>query len=192
MAIREDKPWTVPALADAKRDGRKLAMLTAYDYPSALLAKRAGVRLILVGDSMGMVVHGHDTTLPVTMDDIVRHAAAVTRGTKDALVVGDLPFMSYAIEDDGVRNAAISGETDWHRQAYALGAGTHTLGWRYYKSANTIVGADRRFSYKLVLAVGSGLAHERQQTGDNGHATEATATRRASLLGRGLPITELR
>jgi 3-methyl-2-oxobutanoate hydroxymethyltransferase len=97
---------SIQDLMNMKARGKRIAMLTAYDYPSARLAERAGVRLILVGDSLGMVVHGHDTTLPVTMDDVTRHAAAVVRGTMDALVVGDLPFMSCAIEDDGVRNAA--------------------------------------------------------------------------------------
>lgn len=97
---------SIQDLMKLKAQGKRIAMLTAYDMPSAALAERAGVRLILVGDSLGMVVHGHDTTVPVTIDDMVRHSAAVVRGTKDALIVGDLPFMSYAIEDDGVRNAA--------------------------------------------------------------------------------------
>src|SRR5262245_561419 len=96
---------SIQDLMKAKAQGKRIAMLTAYDYPSAALAERAGVRLILVGDSMGMVVHGHETTLPVTVDDIVRHASAVTRGAKNALVVGDLPFGAYAIEDDGIRNS---------------------------------------------------------------------------------------
>lgn len=71
-------------------------MLTAYDYAAARIADRAGVPLILVGDSLGMVMQGHDTTLPVTLDDMVRHAAAVVRGAQKALVVADLPFLTYA------------------------------------------------------------------------------------------------
>jgi 3-methyl-2-oxobutanoate hydroxymethyltransferase len=85
-----------------KSTGRRIPMLTAYDYPSARIADRAGVPMLLVGDSLGMVVHGHDTTLPVTLDDMVRHAAAVVRGSESALVVGDLPFLSYATKDDAV------------------------------------------------------------------------------------------
>lgn len=79
-----------------KAAGRRVPMLTAYDYPSARIADRAGVPMLLVGDSLGMVTHGHETTLPVTLDDMVRHAAAVVRGSETALVVADLPFLTYA------------------------------------------------------------------------------------------------
>lgn len=95
-------------LADVQRmkaDGRRITMLTAYDHPSARLADAAGVPLLLVGDSLGMVVHGHDTTLPVTLDDMVRHAAAAVRGSGRALVVGDLPFLTYADEAQAVASA---------------------------------------------------------------------------------------
>ncbi len=96
MAIREDKPWTVPALADAKRDGRKLAMLTAYDAVFARVLDGSGTDLILVGDSLGMVVKGHGSTLPVTVDDIAYHTAAVASGLQRALLVSDLPFQADA------------------------------------------------------------------------------------------------
>ena len=79
-----------------KAAGRRVPMLTAYDYASARIADRAGVPLLLVGDSLGMVMQGHDTTLPVTLDDMVRHAAAVVRGSENALVIADLPFLTYA------------------------------------------------------------------------------------------------
>lgn len=85
-----------------KDQGERIAMLTAYDYPSARLADRAGMPLLLVGDSLGMVVHGHVSTLPVTLDDMIRHAAAVTRGSERALVVADLPFLTYATLPDAV------------------------------------------------------------------------------------------
>jgi 3-methyl-2-oxobutanoate hydroxymethyltransferase len=88
-----------------KASGRRIPMLTTYDYPSARIADRAGVPLLLVGDSLGMVVHGHDSTLPVTLDEMVRHAAAVVRGSANALVVGDLPFLTYATKDDAVASA---------------------------------------------------------------------------------------
>jgi len=77
----DSKPWTVPALAEAKRDGRKLVMLTAYDAGFARVFDANGADLILVGDSLGMVVQGHDSTLPVTTSDIAYHTAAVARGS---------------------------------------------------------------------------------------------------------------
>jgi 3-methyl-2-oxobutanoate hydroxymethyltransferase len=96
---------TVQDLRRAKEAGERLVMLTAYDYPSAALAERAGLRLLLVGDSLGMVVQGHGTTLPVTLDAMVYHTAAVTRGAPSALVVADLPFLTYATPADAVASA---------------------------------------------------------------------------------------
>jgi 3-methyl-2-oxobutanoate hydroxymethyltransferase len=92
----DSKPWTVPALAEAKRDKRKLVMLTAYDTSFARAMDANGVDLVLVGDSLGMVVQGHDSTLPVTVQDIAYHTAAVARGLSRALLVADLPFQSDA------------------------------------------------------------------------------------------------
>jgi len=89
-------------LQKMKAAGERIAMLTAYDFPSARIADRAGVPLLLVGDSLGMVVLGHDTTLPVTLNDMIRHAGAVVRGSETALVVCDLPFLTYASEADAV------------------------------------------------------------------------------------------
>jgi 3-methyl-2-oxobutanoate hydroxymethyltransferase len=90
------KPWTMPMLAEAKREGRKLAMLTCYDAGFARTLDAAGVDLVLVGDSLGMVVQGHASTLPVTVDDIVYHTACVARGLSSALLVSDLPFQADA------------------------------------------------------------------------------------------------
>jgi 3-methyl-2-oxobutanoate hydroxymethyltransferase len=87
-----DKPWTVPMLADAKREGRKLVMLTAYDAGFARVLDDNGTDLVLVGDSLGMVVQGQDSTLPVTVDDIVYHVRCVARGLRRALLIADLPF----------------------------------------------------------------------------------------------------
>lgn len=86
---------TVLTFAEAKAKGEKLTMLTAYDYSTAKLIDQAGVDSILVGDSLGNVVLGYDDTLSVTMEDMIHHGAAVARGTKDALVIIDMPFMSY-------------------------------------------------------------------------------------------------
>jgi 3-methyl-2-oxobutanoate hydroxymethyltransferase len=93
---------TVRDVLRMKQSGERIAVLTAYDFPSAQLAERAGVRVILVGDSLGTVVYGRDTTLPVTIDDMVRHAAAVARGSEQALVICDLPFLTYATIDQAV------------------------------------------------------------------------------------------
>ena len=88
----DSKPWTVPALAEAKRNGQKLVMLTAYDAGFARAFDANGVDLILIGDSLGMVVQGHDSTLPVTTDDMVYHTRAVARVLERALLIADLPF----------------------------------------------------------------------------------------------------
>jgi 3-methyl-2-oxobutanoate hydroxymethyltransferase len=89
-----------------KSDGKKISMITAYDYTSSYLAEEAGVEIILVGDSMGQVVLGYDTTLPVSMEDIIRHTQMVIRGSKSAHIVSDLPFMSYQVSvEQAVSNA---------------------------------------------------------------------------------------
>ncbi|MDQ3957105.1 MAG: 3-methyl-2-oxobutanoate hydroxymethyltransferase [Actinomycetota bacterium] len=99
-------PVTVNDVRAFKERGERFVMLTAYDAPSARLLDEAGIPLILVGDSLGMVLLGHASTLPVTMDDMVHHTAAVVRGRKEALVVGDMPFMSYQTSvEEGFRNA---------------------------------------------------------------------------------------
>ena len=97
---------TVATLQKQKQDGDKITMLTAYDYSTAKLMDEAGVNSILVGDSLGMVVLGYEDTISVTMEDMIHHTAAVSRGAKNALVVGDMPFMSYqASVYDAVVNA---------------------------------------------------------------------------------------
>jgi 3-methyl-2-oxobutanoate hydroxymethyltransferase len=88
-------PVTIPMLYKMKEKGEKIVALTAYDYPLARLVDTSGVHLILVGDSLGMVVQGHSSTLPVTMDEMIYHTKIVTRTAQYALVVGDMPFMSY-------------------------------------------------------------------------------------------------
>jgi 3-methyl-2-oxobutanoate hydroxymethyltransferase len=92
-------------IREMKRTARRIAMITVYDFSSAMLAEKAEIKLLLVGDSLGMVVQGHENTLQVRVDDMVRHAAYVTRGTTNALVVADLPFLSYATVDEGVQVA---------------------------------------------------------------------------------------
>ena len=97
---------TTQTIRGMKEKGEKITMLTAYDYSTAALLDQAGVEILLVGDSLGMVVLGYETTLPVTMEEMLHHTRAVSRGTKRAMVVGDMPFMSYQVSvEDGLVNA---------------------------------------------------------------------------------------
>lgn len=97
---------TVSTLLGQKQSGDKITMLTAYDYTTARIMDECGVNSILIGDSLGMVMLGYENTLPVTMDDMVHHTAAVSRGAENAFVVADMPFMSYQVSvEDAVINA---------------------------------------------------------------------------------------
>ena len=98
---------TINQIKDMKQNGEKIVMLTAYDYSTAKLVDQVGVPLILVGDSLGMVVLGYESTIPVTMEEMLHHTKAVVRGTEQALVIGDMPFMTYHVSvEDALRNAA--------------------------------------------------------------------------------------
>jgi 3-methyl-2-oxobutanoate hydroxymethyltransferase len=100
------KKTTILALQERKARGEPITMITAYDYPSALAADRAGLDSILVGDSLGMVVLGYDSTVPVTMDEMIHHCKAVRRGASYAYLIGDLPFLSYQPDRaEAIRNA---------------------------------------------------------------------------------------
>ena len=106
--LQPDKEGKVylPAIRTAKENGEKLVCLTAYDYPTARIVDEAGVDIILVGDSMGNVVHGYGNTIPVSIDEIISACIAVKRGTERAMVVADMPFGSYHVnEDESVKNA---------------------------------------------------------------------------------------
>lgn len=97
---------TIIKLRKHKRTKEKTCLVTAYDYPQALIADRAGVDAILVGDSCGMTTHGYKTTIPVTMDQMIIHCESVSRGAKDAFLIGDMPYMSYQESNElAVRNA---------------------------------------------------------------------------------------
>ena len=101
-----EKKFTVQSFKAAKQKGERISMLTAYDYTTATLLDEAGVDCLLVGDSLGMVMLGYDDTLKVTMDDMIHHTKAVARGTHRALLIGDMPFLSYHVSvADAVRNA---------------------------------------------------------------------------------------
>ena len=101
-----NKPLTIVDLQKMKEEKQPVTMLTAYDYPLAVMLDDAGIDIILVGDSLGNVVLGYDTTVPVTMDHMAHHVQAVTRGVKRALVVADMPFLSYHLsKEETFRNA---------------------------------------------------------------------------------------
>ena len=103
MDRKKMTPVDIQAL---KKQGKRITMLTAYDYPMALLEDRAGIDIILVGDSLAMTVLGYENTLPVTMDEMIHHTKAVVRGAKHPLIIGDMPFMSYnTSEREAILNA---------------------------------------------------------------------------------------
>ena len=116
---------TINEIMAMKGNGERIVMLTAYDYSMAALVDAAGVQMILVGDSLGNVMLGHDSTLPVTLDNIIHHTKAVMRGAKNALVVADLPFMTFQVSpEEAVRNAGrLMQETGC--QAVKLEGGEH-------------------------------------------------------------------
>ena len=98
---------TINRIKGMKPKGEKITMVTAYDYSTAKIVDQVGIPLILVGDSLGMVILGYESTIPVTMDDMLHHTKAVVRGTKRAMVIGDMPFMTYQVSiEDALRNAA--------------------------------------------------------------------------------------
>ena len=101
-----DSTFTTQSFLKAKQNKEKITMLTAYDYSMAQIVDRSGIDAILVGDSLGMVIQGHDSTLEVTMDEMVYHCRCVTRGVTNAMPIGDMPFLSYHVgTEDAVRNA---------------------------------------------------------------------------------------
>jgi 3-methyl-2-oxobutanoate hydroxymethyltransferase len=116
---------TVAEIQALKAKGEKIVMLTAYDFPSARLADEAGVDMVLVGDSLGMVVLGYDSTLPVTVEDMIHHIKPVVRGSDRALVVGDLPFMSYQVSVEQALANAGRLVQEGGAQAVKLEGGVH-------------------------------------------------------------------
>ncbi len=104
--MSDRKKITLPDLFKKKKKGIPITMLTCYDYPTAYFQEEAGIDIILVGDSLGMTMLGYDSTLPVTMNDMLRHAQAVRRGSPNAWLIGDMPYMTYQpCVEDAIRNA---------------------------------------------------------------------------------------
>jgi len=107
MSVQNPPKVTAPSLRAMKAAGERIAVLTAYDFPTARILDDSGIDVLLVGDSLGMVVLGHASTIPVTMEDMLHHTKAVARAARRALVVADMPYLSFHLSDeDSVRNAA--------------------------------------------------------------------------------------
>lgn len=128
--LKPDKPEKVfvPALREAKEKGEKLVCLTAYDYPTARIVDEAGVDIILVGDSMGNVIHGYGNTIPVTMDEICSATKAVKRGSNRALVVADMPYGSFHTGDNEAVRNALKLMKDGGAEAVKLEGGRNRVG----------------------------------------------------------------
>jgi len=168
---------TAPAIVEMKRRGEVVSVVTAYDYPTARLADEAGVDILLVGDSVGTVVLGYESTLPVTMDDMLHHVKAVTRAKPTALVVGDMPFMSYqASVEQAVINAG--------RFVQEGGADAIKLegGERVAESVRRIVEAGIPVMGHLGLTPQSVLAFGGYKVQARGEADQERLVREAKLL----------
>lgn len=168
---------TAPAIVDMKRRGEVVSVVTAYDYPTARLADEAGVEIVLVGDSVGTVVLGYESTLPVTMEDMLHHTKAVTRAKPSALVVGDMPFMSYQA---GVEQAVINAG----RFVQEAGADAVKLegGERVAESVRRIVEAGIPVMGHLGLTPQSVLAFGGYKVQARGEADQERLLREAKLL----------
>lgn len=175
----DQKPWTVPMLAQAKREGRKLVMLTAYDYSFARAADANGVDLVLVGDSLGMVVQGNDSTLPVTVDHIAYHTAAVARGLSRALLVADLPFQADATPERAL-DASVRLLQAGAEMVKLEGAGPHKLAAIRFLVAREIpVCAHLGLTPQSVLRFGGYKVQGREQAAAERLVAEAQAVAEA-------------
>jgi 3-methyl-2-oxobutanoate hydroxymethyltransferase len=117
---------TIKSFKKMKKNNENIVMMTAYDYPSGLLVEEAGIDVILVGDSLGMTILGYDSTLKVTVDDILHHTKAVRRGAKDTFIISDLPYSSYHISDEETKRNAFKLIIDGNANAVKLEGGTES------------------------------------------------------------------
>ena len=125
-AAKPERRTTVADIAKMRAEGRRIAMLTAYDYPTARIVDEAGIPLILVGDSLGMVMLGYEETVRVTMDEMLHHTKAVVRGTRRSLVIGDMPFMSYGITEQATLEHAARFISEGGAQAVKIEGGVRS------------------------------------------------------------------
>ena len=175
---------TVPDIIQAKKDGRKLVMVTAYDYPFGLMADEAGVDMALVGDSLGMVVLGLDSTVPVTLEMMIHHIQAVVRGCKRAMVIGDMPFMSYNISiREAIHNAGRlmkEGGCD----AIKLEGGVGHLGHAGLQVTARAKGCVLIVVLVAVVIIGLGRPHTAIDKGLAGRATRVELEIARAVAGR--------
>ncbi len=168
---------TAPAIVDMKRRSELITVLTAYDFPTARIADEAGVEILLVGDSVGTVVLGYESTLPVTMEDMLHHTKAVVRAKTSAMVVGDMPFMSYQVSvEQAVANAG--------RFVQEAGADAIKLegGERVVPAVQRIVAAGIPVMGHLGLTPQSVLAFGGYKVQARGEADQERLVREAKLL----------
>lgn len=168
---------TAPAIVEMKRRGELITVVTAYDFPTARIADQAGVEVLLVGDSVGTVLLGYDSTLPVTMDEMLHHTKAVVRAKPSALIVGDMPFMSYQVSvEQAVANAG--------RFVQEAGADAIKLegGERVAPAIHRIVAAGIPVMGHLGLTPQSVLAFGGYKVQARGEADQERLVREAKLL----------
>ena len=182
---------TAPAVVEMKRRGERITVVTAYDFPTARLADQAGVEVLLVGDSVGTVLLGYDSTLPVTMDDMLHHTKAVTRAKPSALVVGDMPFMSYQVsEEQAVANAGRLVQ-DAGANAIKLEGGERVAGAvRHIVSAGIPVMGHLGLTPQSVLAFGGYKVQARSESDQQQLLSEAKALEAAgcfAIVLEGIP-----
>ena len=169
----------------AKRDGRPLVIVTAYDFPSGRIAERAGVDLVLVGDSAAMVVLGHSSTMPATMDEMLMLTAAVTRACRRALVVADLPFMSYQVSDeDALRAAGRFLKEGARRRGQARGRRAHARAIRALAGAGIPVVAHLGLTPQTATSQGGLRAQGKTAQRRSGCSTTPTRPRPPALRAR--------
>ncbi len=174
---------TVLTLKEQKQKGDKITMLTAYDYSTAKIMDEAGIECLLVGDSLGMVMLGYDSTIPVTMADMLHHTKAVARGAKNALVVADMPFMSYQVSaEDAVRNAGRLMQ-EGGAQAVKLEGGREVCGQIFaIKRASIPVMAHLGLTPQSVNALGGYKVQAREAEAAHGLLLDALAVEEAGAF----------
>lgn len=174
---------TVLTLKEQKQKGDKITMLTAYDYSTAKIMDEAGIECLLVGDSLGMVMLGYDSTIPVTMADMLHHTKAVARGAKNALVVADMPFMSYQVSaEDAVRNAGRLMQ-DGGAQAVKLEGGREVCGQIFAITRASIpVMAHLGLTPQSVNALGGYKVQAREAEAAHGLLLDALAVEEAGAF----------
>jgi 3-methyl-2-oxobutanoate hydroxymethyltransferase len=172
-------PVTVPRLRQMKAEGERIAALTAYDASFARAMDAAGVDLVLVGDSLGMVVQGHGSTLPVSVDDIVYHTACVSRGLQSALLVADMPFQSYATPERALDAATRMLATGGASMVKLEGAGPLLASIRFLSERDIPVCAHLGLTPQSVLRLGGYRVQGREQAAADRLRADARAVQDA-------------